>query len=361
MPSFLDRLACVRRRHWIGIAMAGACVLSLPVQAQETAVEVQLDWRIEGPADLFFMPAAKGHFKAEKFNVTIDAGNGAGGTVTRVASGACDTGFADLGALMELRANNPTAPSKPVAAAVAVAMPMPMVCDHTPAAVLEQKESGLEKPADLNGKKLGAPVFDAGRKAWPIFAKTNGVSTISWTAMDPALRETLRLRGDIDAITGYSFTPLPNLEASGVEVDDAVLLPYPQYGVKLHGNAIIVSEQLLNKNPEVVQAFLRAFAKGVKDVVADPKGAIDTVEARDGIINDELELRRHTLTLNATVLTPDAGAEGIVNALAPRLALMASQAAEALATKACSHPDAVWNASFLRGAAERDIFAVARK
>ena len=169
MPPFLDRLACVRRRHLIGIAMAGACVLSLPVQAQETAIEVQLDWRIEGPADLFFMPAAKGHFKAGKFNVTIDAGNGAGGSVTRVASGACDTGFADLGALMELRANNPTAPSKAVAAAaavaVAVAMLMPMVCDHTPAAVLALKESGLEKPADLNCKKLGAPVFDAGRKA----------------------------------------------------------------------------------------------------------------------------------------------------------------------------------------------------
>ena len=179
--------------------------------------------------------------------------------------------------------------------------------------------------------------------------------------MDPALRETLRLRGDIDAITGYSFTPLPNLEASGVEVDDVVLLPYPQYGVNLHGNAIIVSEQILNKNPEVVRAFLRAFAKGVKDVVSNPKGAIDTAAVRNGIINDELELQRHTLTLNATVLTPDARTEGIVNALAPRVALMASQVAEALATKECSHPNAVWNASFQPGAAERDIFAVARK
>ena len=104
------------------------------------------------------MPAAKGHFKAEKFNVTIDAGNGAGGTVARVASGACDTGFADLAVLMEFHANNPTAPSKPVAVAVT------MVYDHTPAAVLALKESGLETPADLNGKKLGAPVFDAAER-----------------------------------------------------------------------------------------------------------------------------------------------------------------------------------------------------
>ena len=41
-------------------------------------------------------PEAKGYYKKEKLAVTIDAGNGSGGTVTRVASGAYDMGFADL-------------------------------------------------------------------------------------------------------------------------------------------------------------------------------------------------------------------------------------------------------------------------
>ena len=40
-----------------------------------------------------------------------------------------------------------------------------MVYNNTPAAVLALKKSGIAKPADLTGKKLGAPVFDAGRKA----------------------------------------------------------------------------------------------------------------------------------------------------------------------------------------------------
>ncbi|WP_294000966.1 ABC transporter substrate-binding protein [Sphaerotilus sp.] len=323
------------------------------VQAQETPVKFQLDWRFEGPAALFQMPATKGYFKAEKLNVTIDAGNGSGGTVTRVASGTYDMGFADLAALMEFHANNPTAPNKPVA--------VMMVYNNTPAAVLALKKSGIKTPADLSGKKLGAPVFDAGRKAWPIFAKANGINNVAWTAMDPPLRETMLVRGDIDAITGFSFTSLLNLEARGVKAEDVVVLPYPQFGVKLYGNAIIASEEFVKKNPEAIKAFLRAFTKGVKDVIADPKAGVETVKARDGIINSELELRRLQLALDATVLTPDAKAEGFGDVKGPRLSLMASQVSDAFATKERVKAEAVWNGSFLPSAADRNIFTAAKK
>jgi NitT/TauT family transport system substrate-binding protein len=347
------KMPSLARRSLLAAATAATLFASLPALAQETSVKFQLDWRFEGPAALFLVPVAKGYFKEEKLNVVVDAGNGSGGTVTRVASGTYDMGFADLAALMEFTANNPTVPNKPVA--------VMMVYNNTPAAVLALKKSGIKTPADLNGKRLGAPVFDAGRKAWPIFAKANNVTNVAWTAMDPPLRETMLVRGDIDAITGFSFTSLLNLEARGVKTEDVVVLPYPAYGVKLYGNAIIVGEEFLKKNPEAVKAFLRAFTKGMKDVIADPKGAIATVKARDGIINEELELRRLKLALDATVLTPDAKAEGFGEVKAPRLSLMASQVSDAFATKERVKPEAVWNASYLPSAAERDIFKVAKK
>ena len=340
------------RRRWLA-ALTLAAALWPTAQAQETTIKFQLDWRFEGPAALFLVPLAKGYFKAEGLNVVIDAGNGSGGTVTRVASGTYDMGFADLAALMEFHANNPDGANKPVA--------VMMVYNNTPAAVLALKKSGIKAPADLNGRKMGAPVFDAGRKSWPIFAKANNVSGVNWTSMDPPLRETMLVRGDIDAITGFSFTSLLNLEARGVKSDEVVVLPYPQYGVKLYGNAIIASDEFLKKNPEAVKRFLKAFTKGMKDVIADPKGAIATVKARDGIINEELELRRLKLCLDATVLTPDAKTEGFGNALAPRLSLMASQVSDAFGTKERINPAAVWNAGYLPPEAERNIFAAAKK
>ena len=345
-----------RRRVFQAHLLAAAFALASPLAAlaqAATPIKFQLDWRFEGPAALFLASSAKGYYKAAGLDVTIDAGNGSGGTVTRVASGTYDMGFADMAALMEFHANNPDAPNKPVA--------ILMVYNNTPAAVLALKKSGITKPADLNGRKLGAPGFDAGRRAFPIFAKANNISGVQWTSMDPPLRETMLVRGEIEAITGFSFTSLLNLEARGVKAEDVVILPYPSHGVKLYGNVIIAGEDFLKKNPEAVKRFLKAFSKGVKDVVADPKAAIVTVKARDGIINDELELRRLKMCLDATVLTPDAKAEGFGNALAPRLTLMASQVSDAFGTKERINPNAVWNGALLPSEADRNIFAVARK
>ena len=333
-------------------ALAASLLSPMSVHAA-TPIKFQLDWRFEGPSALFLHPIAKGHFTQAGLDVTLDAGSGSGGTVTRVASGTYDMGFADMAALMEFHANNPDAPNKPVA--------VMMVYNNTPAAVLALKKSGIKTPADLNGKKLGAPVFDAGRRAWPIFAQANKITNVSWTAMDPPLRETMLVRGDIEAITGFSFTSLLNLEARGVKTEDVVILPYPQYGVKLYGNVVIASEEFLKKNPEQVKAFLRAFTKGVKDVIADPKAAIATVKERDGIINADLETRRLKLALDQTVLTADAKAEGFGAINPARLTLMASQVSDAFNTKQRVNAAAVWNDSFLPAAADRNIFSVSKK
>ena len=345
------RLATLTRRAVV-LATALTGLASLPAQAQ-TPIKFQLDWRFEGPAALFLASQAKGHYKAAGLDVTIDAGNGSGGTVTRVASGTYDMGFADLAALMEFVANNPDAPVKPVA--------VMMVYNNTPAAVLALKKSGIAKPADLNGKKLGAPGFDAGRKAFPIFAKANGLGAPNWTSMEPALRETMLVRGEIDAITGFSFTSILNLEARGVKPEELVVMPYADHGVKLYGNVIIASPKMLKEKPEAVKAFLAAFVKGAKEVMANPDPAIDYVKARDGIIDVALEKRRLRMAIDAVVASPDARREGFGVAVPGRLALMASQVSDAFNTKTRIDPGAVWTDAFLPAKADLNILPPAKK
>ncbi|BDB72094.1 ABC transporter substrate-binding protein [Comamonas thiooxydans] len=313
-----------------------------------TPIKFQLDWRFEGPAALFLQPVAKGYFQAAGLNVTVDAGSGSGGAIQRVASGSYDMGFADLAALMEFHANNPEVKDKPVA--------VMMVYNNTPASVMALKKSAIAKPADLTGKKLGAPVFDAGRRGFPLFAKANKVGDVQWTTMDPPLRETMLVRGDIDAITGFTFTSLLNLEARGVKAADVAVMPFADNGVKLYGNAIIASAKLVRENPEAVRAFLKAFSKGAKEVMANPGAAIAYVKERDGIVNTALETRRLQLAIDTVINTADARGEGFGQVSSTRMALMASQISDVYATKTRVNTETLWNGRFLPPVADLDVF-----
>ena len=169
------------------------------------------------------------------------------------------------------------------------------------------------------------------------------------------------VRGDIDAITGFSFTSLLNLEARGVKGEDVVVLPYPDFGVKLYGNAIIVSPKLIKENPGAIKAFLSAFTKGAKDVMAQPAAAIEFVKQRDGIINVDMETRRLKMAIDSVIASPDARAEGFGQINAPRLSLMASQVSDAFATKNRVNADTIWNGSFLPSAKELNILPAPAK
>ena len=231
-----------------------------------------------------------------------------------------------------------------------------MVYNNTPAAVLALKKSGISKASDLSGKKLGAPGFDAGRRAFPIFAKANNVSNVNWVSMDPPLRETMLARGDVDAITGFSFTSMLNLEARGVKLADMVVLPYAENGVKMYGNVIIAHPKFLQSNPAAVKAFLSAFTKGIKDVMANPDPAIEYVKARaTGSSMSILKSAALRMAIDAVVASPDARAEGFGVVVPARLALMASQVSDAFNTKSRVDANAVWTDAFLPPKAELNV------
>ncbi len=136
------------------------------------------------------------------------------------------------------------------------------------------------------------------------------------------VREPMLAAGQVDAITGFSFSSFINLKDKGVPVDDIVVLLMADYGVNLYGNAIIVNPKFAAEHPDAVKGFLRAFVKGLKETVKKPATAVDSVLKRNEVAKKDVELERLNMAIRDNIVTPEVKANGYggidSDALCPR-------------------------------------------
>ena len=176
------------------------------------------------------------------------------------------------------------------------------------------------------------------------------IETISTPVRAPMLAA-----GQIDAALGYSFRLYVDLKDRGVPVDDIVLMPMANYGLKLYGNAIIINPKFAADKPEAVRAFLRAFLKGLKDIVRRPAEAVESVVRRDETVKKEVELERLRMAIRDNIVTPEVRADGYGAVDLARLGESIDQIALVYTFKAKPKAEDIFDASFLPPADERRV------
>ena len=216
----------------------------------------------------------------------------------------------------------------------------------------------MNTPKDLEGKKLGAPAPDGAYAQWKIFTQANGIdpSKVTIENVGFPVREPMLAAGQVDAITGFSFSSYINLKDRGVPADDIVVMLMSDYGVNLYGNAVIVNPKFAAEKPEVVKKFLRRLVKGLKETAKSPDTAVNSVIKRNDVAKKDVELERLKMALKDNILTAEVKANGYGDVDMDRLNKSIDQIAITYDFKnGKPKGEAIFDSSFLPPAADRKL------
>jgi NitT/TauT family transport system substrate-binding protein len=332
---------------WPLIASLAFITTSTAAAQAQTNVRFVLDWTFQGQHAMFTMPIDDGTFARLGLNVTVDRGVGSGDTVVKVASGAYDIGVADLYSMVRFNGQNPGQ------ALIAV-----MTVDDKSALGIETlATSAIKTPQDLAGKKVGAPVGDASRQLFPLFAEVNKIdqASIKWSNIAPELREPMLIRGEVDAITGHITTVMLNLRGMNMAASAIRILPYVDFGIDLYGHVLVVRPDYAQKNPEAIRNFVRGSVHGFNAMIKDRDGAVASLKKRDGLINSNVEKERIELSLDYRMITDNVRNNGASNVDPARLERSLTAAGKAFELKSIPAAGTIYTDRYLPPRAELRI------
>ena len=290
----------------------------------------------------------RGYFAEEGLELRFDRGYGSADTISKIAAGQYDIGLGDMYSMIEFNQNNPEQKLTVVA----------VLQNKAPFALVSLQESGIAVPQDLEGKTLGAPAGDAPRRLWPVLATQVGVTedSVEWVTMEPKLRESFLLQGNVDAISGFIYSMVPSLAKGGKTLDDLNIFYYTDNGLDFYGNAVLAKESFLEENPDIVRGFLRAYLRGLQDTLKDPTTGLDSVMAAgDDLMERDSEKLRLQIALDNLIVNEEVEGLGLGDVDPERLQASIAQTVEGFELTATPTVEEVFDGSYLPSLEERQI------
>jgi len=255
----------------IGLLMAAAVVLGLGTLSAQPApqkVVFALNWFPVGDHAAYWVALEKGYYRQRGLDVDMQNSKGSGDSIAKVDTGRADVGLADSAVVIASSARGTKV--KVVG----------MVFDKSPLNIWSRKDAPITKPKDLEGKTVAAPPGDGQRQMFPAFARLNGIdpAKVTWVNVEPAAKVPALAEKRVDAVADYT-TGLPFYEKA-MGKGNAVMLPWADHGLDMYSMSIIASEKTMKERAPMLRAFLEASYLGWRDVMSDPKSALEIFKKR---------------------------------------------------------------------------------
>ncbi len=271
---------------------------SAPDPESLTTVRFTLSWLLQGVDAPLTLALERGYFAEEGIDLQFERGYGSADTASKIAAGQYDLGFGDMYSMIEFNERNPND------ALLVVAVPY----NKAPFALVTLAESGIDSIDEFEGRTLGAPAGDAPRRLWSVLAEEVGVDgeSVEWVTMEPRLRESFLLQGQVEGISGFIYSMLPSLLKGGKSMDDLNIFYYTDNGLDFYGNVVMGRADYLEENPEIVRAFMRAYFRGIQDMLRDPEAGLESVVAAgDELMERDDEKLRLQIALEDLLLNEE--------------------------------------------------------
>jgi NitT/TauT family transport system substrate-binding protein len=248
------------------VLVAGAA--TPPAAQPPQKVTFALNWFAVGDHAAYWVALDKGYYKSRGLDVELQNSKGSGDSIAKVDTGRADIGLADSAVVIAAVARG---------AKVKV---VGMVFDKSPLNVWSWKDAPINKPKDLEGKTVGAPPGDGQRQVFPAFAKLHGIdqSKVTWVNIEPAAKVPALAEKRVNAVADYT-TGQPFYEKA-MGKGNPVMMPWADHGFDMYSMSIIASDKTMKDNSKVLRAFLEASYLGWRDVMDNPKSALEIFKKR---------------------------------------------------------------------------------
>ncbi|MCD4685636.1 MAG: ABC transporter substrate-binding protein [Anaerolineae bacterium] len=267
----------------VALAACGSDDKSDEVETTETPlipIAMQIAWTYDYSSSHLYLAKVNGHFAAGGLDVTILEGGYQDGAnvkvIDTVLSGNAQFGATTGSGLLKARAEG-----DPI---VAIAV----LTQISPFSLLALPDSGIATPDDLIGKTVAIARADSRSTSLLLVEAMLHTQNIDPADINFVTREGYNidplLDGEYDVLGGWIINE--GLQVSQATGHEPSIIVLSDYGVDDYQSLLFTTEDMLNTQPEVVEAFVRGFILGLNDVVADPAKAAEATLT----YNEELDL-----------------------------------------------------------------------
>lgn len=137
--------------------------------------------------------------------------------------------------------------------------------------LIAKKESGINHPSDINGRKvsLWGPPFEI--QARGFFEKYQ----ITVTPVQQSYSINLFLRDGVDVVSAMWYNEYHRIINAGLDPDELTTIFFHEHGFNYPEDGIYVLKKTISKDPALCRAFVEASLKGWRKAFAEPELALD--------------------------------------------------------------------------------------